>query len=194
MKIVISSLLFFLMMTLLTGVLYPGFVTLIGQVVWPEKSAGSLVYQNDQIKGSALIAQKFSKDRYFWPRPSASDYSALPSAASNLGPSSKALLEAVNARRQKLLSAHQAPLSLVPEELLTASGSGLDPHLSKKAALFQCARIARARGLDQTGRKRLEDMVKEAEEQPFFALLGTPVINVFLLNLAMDKAFDKIVQ
>lgn len=194
MKTILSPLLFLLLMTLLTGIVYPALAMLAGYSLWFEKSAGNLVYDDGVIKGGALIAQKFSEAHYFWPRPSASDYSAVPSGASNLGPSNKDLGEVIGKRRGSLALAHHTTPELVPEELITASASGLDPHVSKEAILFQMKRVKEARKLSDAAEKMLTELIEEAEEKPFLFALGKPVVNVLLLNLAMDRAFGKMVQ
>lgn len=194
MKTLFSPLLFLLVMTLLTGVLYPAVVMLAGYSLWFEKSAGSLVSEDGVIKGGALIAQKFSQDHYFWPRPSVSDYNAVPSGASNLGPSNRALSEVISTRRKSLAKAHHTASDLVPEELITASASGLDPHISKDAILFQMKRVKDARKLSGAAEKMLAELIEEAEEKPLLFALGRPVVNVLLLNLALDRAFGKMVE
>ena len=162
MKIFLTSLRLFLCLTLLTGIAYPLFITFIAQ---------GRVNLN-------LIAQKFEKPIYFWPRPSAIDYHPLPSGGSNLGPTSRLLKETVEIRKIELAKAHGVPIENVPAELVYASGSGLDPHISRAAAYFQMDRVARARGVDQM---RIEKLVNSLMEN------HPPRINVLLLNRALDQ-------
>jgi len=181
--------LLFVLMTVLTGVLYPLAVCGLGQLLWPHKSMGSLVRHENRVLGSALIGQNFSSPYYFWPRPSSSDYSALPGLASNLGPTSLKLKNLIDLRRQRLANEHNVALEGVPEILLTSSGSGLDPHISLEAAEFQIERISKARGFDTKDQERLKGLVAQALEQPQFGFLGQARVNVLLLNLTLDQTF-----
>ena len=177
-----QSLRCFLLLTLLTGVMYPLLITVVGQLVWPEKARGSLVSRDQTIVGSELIAQKFASDRYFHSRPSAGDYVAVPSGASNLAPTSAALKEGVQARVK--IYGEQAPF-----DLLTTSGSGLDPHLSPEAVLNQLDRVANKRGLTGPSVDQLRALVVSLVEPPTFGFMGKSRVNILKLNLAIDRSF-----
>lgn len=167
----------FLVMLALTGVFYPLLITGISQLVMPGRAQGSLVYKEDKIVGSALIGQKFKSDIYFWPRPSAIEYDPLkPSGGSNLGPTSKKLKKAVEDNLKKW----NASASVIPADLVYASASGLDPHISLEGAYFQMERIAKARGQKNTQAiKELVDKLSEGITQKR--------VNVLLLNVALDE-------
>jgi len=174
-------------LTLITGVLYPMGVTAGAQVVFPVEANGSLVRRDGQVVGSALIGQAFDDPRYFWGRPSAAGprgYDAARSAGSNLGPSNPSFLRAVAARVAALQAAHpDAGTTPVPVDLVTASGSGLDPHLSPAAALYQVDRVARARGVPAA---RVRALVEASIEDRCLGVLGERRVNVLRLNLALD--------
>jgi K+-transporting ATPase ATPase C chain len=172
-------------MTLLTGVAYPLAVTGLGQVLFPRQAAGSLVLRGTDVVGSSLIAQGFAGEGYFWPRPSAAGkgYDAGASSGSNLGPTSKAMLDTARGRAESLQAT--APGVPVPVELVTASGSGLDPHLSPAGAEYQIPRIARARGLPVDA---IRELVAAHTEGRTLGVLGEPRVNVLELNLALDAA------
>jgi K+-transporting ATPase ATPase C chain len=172
--------------TLLTGVIYPLAVTGLAQVIFPTQANGSLIRQDGRIVGSVLIGQPFDDPRYFWGRLSATGpfpYNAAASSGSNLGPSNPALVEAVQVRIAALKSADPGNTAPPPVDLVTASGSGLDPHISVAAALYQAPRVARARNLDPETVNRL---VGEHTEGRQFGILGEPRVNVLRLNLALD--------
>jgi potassium-transporting ATPase KdpC subunit len=172
--------------TLLTGVLYPMVITGIAQVIFPRQANGSLIVQNGQVVGSELIGQPFNDPRYFWDRPSATSpfpYNAAASAGSNLGPTNPTLLEEVRARIAALKAVDPTKYSPIPVDLITASGSGLDPNISVAAALYQVPRVAKARGLSEEVVRALVDRFTEG---PQFGVLGEPRINVLELNLALD--------
>ncbi len=173
-----------LLFALLTGIVYPLALTGIGQVVFPHQANGSLIRDGDRIVGSSLIGQGFAADRYFHGRPSAAGkgYDALASAGSNFGPAAQGLHDRL-AGDIKTLSA-SAPGRPVPLDLVTASASGLDPDISPEAALFQIARVARARGLDEA---RLRQMVTDATAHPSFGFIGADRVNVLLLNRQLDQ-------
>lgn len=174
--------------TLATGVLYPLLITAVAQLAFAEQANGSLVASSERPIGSALIGQPFTSPRYFWGRPSATSpapYQATASTGSNLGPSNPALHEAVRGRvAAHLAAAPSRSAEPVPIELVTTSGSGLDPHLSPAGALYQVPRVARARGLDEAA---LRELVKRQVEQRLLGLIGEPVVNVLALNLALDR-------
>jgi potassium-transporting ATPase KdpC subunit len=178
----------FAFLTLLTGVIYPLAVTVIGRVAFAHQVSGSLVMRGGRAVGSSLIGQSFQEPKYFWGRVSATSpmpNNAAASGGSNLGPTNPALLDAVRARIAALKSADPRNDLPIPVDLVTASGSGLDPHVSPAAALYQAARVARARQLDPV---KLRELVLDRVEGPQWWVFGEPRVNVLLLNLALDRA------
>ena len=175
-----------LLLSALTGIAYPLLVTGIAEAAFPRQANGSLIVKNGKARGSALIGQPFDAPRYFWGRPSASApaYNAAASTGSNLGPSNSTLAEAVSARVAALRAADPGNDSAIPIDLVTASGSGLDPHISPAAALYQIQRVARARGLSD---EKVHALVESHVEGRSFCVLGEPVVNVLGLNLALDE-------
>lgn len=182
------ALFLFTLLTLITGLLYPALVTGLAQALFPHQANGSLLTNSKgQTIGSELIGQSFSQPKYFWDRPSAtSPYSnnAAASSGSNLGPTNPALADAVKARIKALKDVDPGNNAPVPVDLVTASGSGLDPHISPAAALYQVNRVARTRHLD---RSRLEKLIAEHTEDRQWLVLGEPRVNVLRLNLALDE-------
>lgn len=175
-----------LILTVLTGLIYPLAVTGLARLFFPDQAHGSLIVRDGKVIGSRLIGQQFDKPEYFWSRPSATSpvpYNAAASSGSNLGPTNPALLGAVNARVVALRAADPGNGSPIPIDLVTASGSGLDPHISPAAALYQVNRVARARGLEE---KTVNALVIQHTEGRQFGLLGERRVNVLLLNLALD--------
>jgi K+-transporting ATPase ATPase C chain len=175
-----------ILFTLLTGVVYPLAVTGLAQVLLPTQANGSLIRQNGRIVGSALIGQSYDDPRYFWGRPSATasfPYNAAASSGSNLGPTNPALITTVQARIAALRVADPGNDAPVPVDLVTASASGLDPHISPAAALYQAPRVARARNLSQ---EQMSALVARFTEGRQFGILGEPRVNVLKLNLALD--------
>ena len=173
----------------LTGIAYPLLVTGLAQALFPDRANGSLVRdERGRVAGSELIGQRFSSPAYFQPRPSAAGegYDAAASGGSNLGPTSRKLRERAAAESKRLRAENPEAPGLVPVELVAASASGLDPHLSPTAALWQVPRVARARGLEQA---RVEAVVGEYAEGRDWGFLGEPRVNVLLLNLALDRQF-----
>jgi K+-transporting ATPase ATPase C chain len=184
----IIALKFLMVMTLLTGIIYPLLMTGIAQVSFPSKANGSLIMKEGKIVGSELIGQKFDSIVYFSSRPSAIGYNPIPSGASNYGPTSDTLKKLVGARRLLFAKMNSItdPLS-IPKEMIFASGSGLDPHISPEAALLQVDRISKARQFDNNQKEKLLNKIKELTEAPQFLCLGEQRINVLLLNLELDK-------
>jgi len=185
-SIVRPALVVFAVLTALTGAAYPLVVTGIGRVAFPEEAAGSLVTRDGKPVGSALIGQNFSDPKYFWGRPSATGpmpNNATASSGSNLGPLNPALADAVKGRIQALRAADPGNSAPVPVDLVTASGSGLDPELSVAGVQFQAARIARLRGLSA---RQVQDLIEQNTQGRWLGFLGEPRVNVLRLNLALD--------
>ncbi len=172
-----------LILTVITGVIYPLVVTGIAQVAFPHQANGSLVVIDGRTYGSELIGQQFDDPKYFWGRLSAAGYNASASAGSNYGPMNPNLFKAVQARIDALKAADPGNTAPIPVDLVTASGSGLDPHISVAAALYQVHRVAAARGWDEA---RVKSLVEKYTEGRQFGILGEPRVNVLLLNLALD--------
>ncbi|MBM2812238.1 MAG: kdpC [Chloroflexi bacterium] len=172
--------------TILTGLAYPLIVTGIAQGLFPSQANGSLMIGNGKVIGSVLIGQPFDDPKYFWGRLSATTpfaYNAAASSGSNLGPTNEALSKTVQSRVDALRAADPGNEAPIPVDLVTASASGLDPHISAAAALYQVRRVARTRGLDKDTIRRL---VEQHTEDRQFAILGEPRVNVLNLNLALD--------
>lgn len=185
-KILRQSIVMLALLTALTGVVYPLVVTGLAQVLFPHAANGSLIERDNKALGSELIGQPFSDPKYFWSRPSATSPFADNSASStgsNLGPTNSALTDAVKQRIDALRAADPANTASVPVDLVTASGSGLDPHISPAAAQYQVARVARVRNMPV---QAVEKLVASATEGHTFGLLGEPRVNVLKLNLALD--------
>ena len=181
------ALVLFLILTLLTGVAYPLVVTGAAKTLFPEQAAGSLINRDGKTVGSALIGQNFSDPRHFWGRPSATGpvpYNATASSGSNQGPLNPALTDAIKGRIQALRAADPGNTKSVPVDLVTASASGLDPHISPAAANYQVGRVAKARGL---AADKVQLLVDGQTEAPLFGFLGESRVNVLKLNLALDK-------
>jgi len=185
-KIIRQSIAMLALMTALTGIAYPLVVSGLAQLVFPRTANGSVIERDGKPVGSALIGQPFSDPRYFWSRPSATTpfaYNAASSVGSNLGPTNPALTDAVRQRIDALRAADPGNATPVPVDLVTASGSGLDPHISPAAAEYQVARVARVRG---TSADAVRKLVAGATEGRQLGVLGEPRVNVLALNLALD--------
>lgn len=180
------AILLFLVLTMITGIAYPLFVTALADAFFPAAAAGSLIVENGKAVGSVLVGQNFSQAKYFWGRPSATapqPYNGASSSGSNLGPSNPALANAVKGRIAALEAGDPANHLPIPVDLVTASGSGLDPDISPAAALYQVSRVAKARGLDEETVRRL---VAEHTKKRQWGIFGEPRVNVLELNLALD--------
>ena len=185
---ILTALKFLLIMTILTGVIYPLFMTALAQLTYPSKANGSMLTKDGRIVGSVLIGQSFDSTIYFWSRPSITDYNPLRSGGSNYGPTSETLKKLVASRLEiftKLNSIAQP--NTVPKEMIFASGSGLDPHISPYAAMLQVDRISKARHFDNSQKQLLLNGVKNLSEKPQFYILGEERINVLLLNLELEE-------
>jgi K+-transporting ATPase ATPase C chain len=181
----------FAALTALSGIVYPLVVTGISRVAFEHKAAGSLLYHDGRVVGSSLIGQQFSQGRYFWTRPSATapvPYNAEASSGSNLGPSNPLLRRSVEARAGVLRTLDPDNPRPIPVDLVTCSASGLDPHISIAAAEYQVSRVARARDLPES---TVSELVKANTNGRTFGVLGEPVVNVLMLNLALDRLDGK---
>ena len=188
------------MLTAITGLVYPLAMTAIAGVIFPNQAQGSLIEKDGKVIGSALIGQEFKDDKYFHGRPSATNapdpkdstktvdapYNASNSMGSNLGPTNKALIERVKGDVESLKKENAS--ATVPIDLVTTSGSGLDPHISPDAALFQVRRVAKARNMPED---RVRQLVQDRTEGRFLGLLGEPRVNVLALNMALDGSAGK---
>ncbi len=194
------AILILVLLTLITGLAYPLAMTAIAGAIFPKQAQGSLIEQDGKVIGSSLIGQEFKDDKYFHGRPSATSapdpadstktvsapYNAASSGGSNLGPTSKALNDRIKEELQKLKA--ENPLAAVPVDLVTASGSGLDPDISPEAALFQVSRVAKARNMPED---QVRQLVTASSQGRLAGLLGEPRVNVLALNLALDRANAK---
>jgi K+-transporting ATPase ATPase C chain len=177
----------FILLTVVTGIAYPLVVTGVAKVAFPDQAAGSLVVKDGKPIGSALIGQNFTDPKYFWGRPSATSpqpYNATASGGSNQGPLNPALTDAVKGRIDALKAADPGNDKPVPADLVTASGSGLDPHISPDAATYQAARVAKVRGLPL---EKLTALIEQHTEGRQWEIFGEPRVNVLTLNLALDN-------
>ncbi len=186
--IILKSVKVLLLFTVLTGVIYPLAITAIGQIIMPFKSNGSLISLDNKVIGSELIAQKFENDKYFQSRPSSTDFTSMPSGGSNLAIASlnykdKSDSMYTSFKQKNLLSKE----SSVPSEMMSYSASGVDPHISKQAALLQVNRITKARNFDESKRNKILNIIDSFTEKPQFGILGAERINVLMINLEIDK-------
>ena len=182
------ALVLFIVLTVICGVLYPAAITGIGQIAFAGQAAGSLVSRDGKLVGSTLIGQSFTSPRYFWGRPSAT--SPMPnngtaSGGSNLGPTNPALIDTVKGRVETLKAVDPGNTAPIPVDLVTASGSGLDPEISLAAAYYQVPRIARERKLAE---EKVRSLIDAHKESRYFGFFGEPRVNVLALNLALDRS------
>jgi K+-transporting ATPase ATPase C chain len=185
-KTVLQSLLLLLVFSVLTGIVYPFIVTGMAQLCCARQAGGSLLWQQDRLIGSSLMGQPFRDPKYFWTRPSATTpqpYNGLASGGSNLSPTNPAQIDAVKQNVETLRQADPGNQMRIPVDLVTASGSGLDPHISPESAQFQLARVASARGMDV---ERVRQLVAQHTDLRQWGIFGEPRVNVLELNLALD--------
>jgi potassium-transporting ATPase KdpC subunit len=186
-QIIKPAFVIFIVLTIITGVLYPLAITGLAQMIFPSKANGSIIYRDGKAVGSSLIGQAFDDPKYFWSRPSATapvPYNAAASSGSNLGPLNPALTDAVSARIKALKDADPDNKLPIPVDLVTTSGSGLDPHISLAAAEYQFHRVAKARGMEE---KKLRELLVRHTQDRTLGLLGEPRVNVVELNLDLDN-------
>jgi potassium-transporting ATPase KdpC subunit len=189
----IIALKFLLVMTILTGMIYPMLMTGMAQLFYPSKANGSLIMKDGKIIGSELIGQKFDSSIYFWSRPSTIGYNPIPSGASNYGPTSDTLKKLVIARRGLFARMNSmSDVLAVPKEMIFASASGLDPDISPESAFMQVERICKARHFNSNQKEKLLIKIKDATETPQYLFLGEERLNVLLLNLELDKIEENI--
>jgi K+-transporting ATPase ATPase C chain len=184
--IIRNSLMSLLLFAILTGIIYPVVVTGISQVVFPHQANGSIITKNGKAVGSSLLGQQFEDPKYFWGRLSATTpypFNGGSSSGSNLGPNNPDLMKAVQARIQALRSADLGNEAKIPVDLVTTSGSGLDPHISPAAAEYQLHRVAKIRGIDEA---KVRTLIEQHTQGRWIGLIGEPVVNVLELNLALD--------
>lgn len=187
MKTLHTALRIFLILTVLTGILYPLAVTGISQLVFPYEANGSLLVSNHRVRGSELLGQVFDSTAYFTSRPSSVDYQTMPSGGSNLGLTNTKLKKMVSERKTQFLSFNELNSNtMVPSEMLFASASGLDPHISPEAALLQVNRIVKARQLSSNQKQKLLRLIEQHTEKPQFYCLGQSRVNVVMLNRSLD--------
>lgn len=180
----------FFIFTVITGILYPLFITAIGAVFFPYQAGGSIIVKDGEPVGSELLAQKFTSDRYFHPRPSAVDYNPVPSGGSNLGPIDLRLKNLTAERYAEFIEKNILPrVANVPPEMLTASASGVDPHITIESAMLQARRVALARNFSPELSRKLTNLIFEVEEKNAGQVFGQNKINVLKLNLALDQLY-----
>lgn len=173
-----------IVLLVLCGFIYSGIATLLGGALFPHQATGSLIKHEGRTVGSSLIAQPFASSRYFYARPSAANYDPMLTGGSNLAPSNPALRERVQQDSERIQAQENVAASVIPVDLVAASGAGLDPHISPAAALLQAARVAVARNLPKTV---VVSAIEQATEGPQWGIFGQPRVNVLLLNLALDQ-------
>jgi K+-transporting ATPase ATPase C chain len=184
----IIALKYLLVMIIITGLIYPLVMTGVAQVFFHSKANGSLILKDDNVIGSELIGQKFDSSVYFWSRPSVIGYNPIPSGSSNFGPASDTLKKLVTVRRELFAHANSVnDIMTVPKEMIFASASGLDPHISPEAALMQVDRISEARQFNVNQKVKLFEIVRRMTESPQFFCLGKERVNVLILNMKLDR-------
>ena len=189
MKLLIQSIRQTILWTIIAGVAYPLIMTGVAQLLFHKQANGSLIERNGQVVGSELIAQQFTGDKYFWPRPSAGGYATVPSGASNLGPTSQALQSNVTANAVAFRTGNKlAADAPVPADMVFTSASGLDPHISPESARLQIARVAAERGMAED---QVKALVEKFVEPPQWGIFGEPRVNVLELNVALDDLQGK---
>lgn len=184
---ILNAFMSLILFTVLTGLIYPLAVTGIAQAVFPDQANGSIIMKNGKAVGSSLLGQQFDDPKYFWGRPSATTpypYNGGSSSGSNQGTNNPDLIKAVQAKISALRAADPSNTAKVPVDLVTASGSGLDPHISRAAAAYQVMRVARVRGMDEA---KITALVAAYTEGRQFGIFGEPVVNVLKMNLALDE-------
>jgi K+-transporting ATPase ATPase C chain len=185
MKLLIQSIRQTILWTVIAGIAYPLVMTGVAQLLFRNQANGSLIVRNGQVIGSELIAQQFTGDKYFWPRPSAGSYATVPSGASNLGPTSQTLQSNVTANAAAFRTGNKLAVDApVPADMVFTSASGLDPHISPEAARLQVARVAGARGISTD---QIKALVERFIEPPQWGIFGEPRVNVLRLNVALDE-------
>ena len=190
-KMIHNSLMSLLLFTIITGFIYPMAVTGLAQVIFPDQASGSIITKNGKAVGSELLGQQFEDPKYFWGRLSGTapyPYNGGSSSGSNLGPNNPDLMKAAQARIQALREADPGNTTKIPVDLVTASGSGLDPHISPAAATYQVQRVSKLRNMDEA---KVSALVAANTEDRQFGILGEPVVNVLKLNLALDELGQK---
>ena len=190
-RITLQSLKMLMVLTLVAGAAYPAAVGAAAWILFAHQAGGSLVYTGEKIAGSELLGQKFTKSIYFMPRPSATEYGTVPSGATNYGPQDVRLKDAVTARRNELAQKFGSDAEILKSgaarEMLFASASGLDPHISPEAAMMQADSVARARGFDGARLEIIKKTIENLTQRPQFEFMGQPRINVLKLNMEIDK-------
>lgn len=187
-KDIIVSLKFLILMTIITGIIYPIVMTGISQIIFPRQSNGSMITSWDTLVGSELIGQNFTSDKYFKGRPSGISYNPMPSGATNLGPTSKTLADSIKTRKNNFIRENGlSENTKIPQEMLTNSASGVDPNISIEGAKLQITRIIKARNWDNSYTQKLEDLINRLIEKPQFGILGETKVNLLKLNLELDK-------
>jgi len=187
-KILISSVKVLILMTIITGVVYPLFITFAGQALFPDKAQGSFITENGKTVGSLLIGQKFEGEKYFRSRPSAVGYNPYPSGASNMGPTSKELVKFAADKKNMFIKDNYIKDTVnLPYEMLFSSGSGVDPHISPLAAKLQVERIAKVRKLNNSEKENVYKLIDDLTEGRQLGFLGEARVNVLLLNMKLDR-------
>lgn len=188
MKTFIISLKIITIMTFITGIVYPLTITLLGQIIFPYQSNGSILYKDNLKIGSELISQSFESDKYFWSRPSCNNYNSSSSGASNMSFTNKQLKEKVNELRKNFIEKNFLDNNQeIPNEMIFCSGSGLDPHISIESVKLQIKRVCKSRSFDNYKKERLENIINKITEKPQLFILGNKKINVLKLNIELDK-------